>query len=369
MLSILHLDTGRELRGGQWQILTLARGLRNCGHRQVIAAPEGSALQERAGRCGFETFPLPASAARKWRWVLLLRRLIRQSRLQIVHAHDGRGQTLSWLASLRLPVRRVATRRVAFRSNRWIHRAKYGFTCDAIIAVSEFVRKRLVDCGVPAERIVIIPDGIEIPTTLPSGNERKILRAECQFEDQDFVIGHLGAFTAEKGQDVAAEAVALLAGTLPRIVLLLAGDGPARRALEQQYAARSAAKVRFLGWVEDLCRFFACLDLFIMPSHNEGLGSSALMAMAYGLPVIASRTGGLTEIVDPERTGWLVEPGAPAELAQAIRHAISIREQLSVMGQVGREKARRFSSDILTAKTEALYYRLLEPDFSASAGG
>jgi L-malate glycosyltransferase len=360
MLSILHLDTGRELRGGQWQILTLAQGLRSRGHRQVIAAPQGSPLLDRAHLCEFDTFPLPTSGTWYGHSIRLLRWLIREQAFQIVHAHDGRGQTLAWEASLGLPVKRVASRRVAFLSNRSLHRLKYGLTCHGVIAVSAFVRDLLVAAGVPAERIAIIPDGVEIPETLPSARERISLRSRWQLGDQDFLVGHMGAFTAEKGQDVAIQAVELVAPTLPRLALLLAGDGPKRQVLEQQCAARGARRVHFLGYLRDLSSFFNCLDLFLMPSRAEGLGSSALVAMAYGLPVIASRTGGLAEIIDQERTGWLVPAGSPSALAEAIASASAAGERLVVMGQAAREKAQSFSSDILTAKTEAFYDQLLK---------
>jgi glycosyltransferase involved in cell wall biosynthesis len=360
MLSILHLDTGMELRGGQWQILALAQGLRSRGHQQVVACPQGSLLFERARVSGLDTFALPSSGAWSRRSIGLLRRLIREQTFQIIHAHDGRGQTLAWEASVGLPVKRVASRRVAFLSNRLLHRLKYSLTCHGIIAVSAFVRELLVASGVPAEKIAIIPDGVDIPETVTSTTERACLRSQWQVGLQDFVVGHVGAFTAEKGQDVAVRAVELLAGTLPHVVVLLAGDGPRREVLERQCAARGVRSVRFVGYVRDLDSFFNCLDLFAMPSRAEGLGSSALMAMAHGLPVVASRTGGLAEIIESERTGWLVQPGSPTALAEAIVHACAARERLVMMGQAAREKARSFSSDVLTANTEAFYDQLLK---------
>jgi glycosyltransferase involved in cell wall biosynthesis len=97
-----------------------------------------------------------------------------------------------------------------------------------------------------------------------------------------------------------------------------------------------------------------------MPSRTEGLGSSALIAMAHGLPVIASRTGGLAEIIEHERTGWLVQPGSPTALAEAIAYACAAGERLEMMGEAARQRAQGFSTDILTAKTEAFYDQLLK---------
>jgi len=108
-----------------------------------------------------------------------------------------------------------------------------------------------------------------------------------------------------------------------------------------------------------LADFFAGLDLFIMPSRAEGLGSSALMAMAYGCAVVASRVGGLPEVVEEGRTGWLVPAESPRDLADAIAAAASDRARLNQFGANARERARQFSSDIMRERSEALYMRLL----------
>jgi glycosyltransferase involved in cell wall biosynthesis len=118
-------------------------------------------------------------------------------------------------------------------------------------------------------------------------------------------------------------------------------------------------RVRLCGTIHDLAEFFSALDLFIMPSKSEGLGSSALMAMSYGLPVVASRVGGLPEVVEEGRTGWLIEPGAPAVLAEAILAAAADRVRLTKWGLNGRERARQFTIDIMVQRTEVLYRRLL----------
>jgi glycosyltransferase involved in cell wall biosynthesis len=170
----------------------------------------------------------------------------------------------------------------------------------------------------------------------------------------------LGAFTPEKGHDVALDALALVAAKVPRACLVLAGDGSARAegALAQRID-RLRARVRLLDAVEDPADFFPGLDLLIMPSKAEGLGSSALLAMAYGLPVVANRVGGLPEVVVENETGWLVPPGSPQALADAIILAASDRAKLVQFGRQGRRRAEGFSADIMVGRTEALYHRLV----------
>jgi len=190
---------------------------------------------------------------------------------------------------------------------------------------------------------------------------RERVRARWKVRDNEFVVGHQGAFTREKGQDIALEAINLLRAKLPQARLILAGDGPMRTAREiSTKAAQAGDRARLIGYVDDLAEFYAGLDLFIMPSRAEGLGSSVLLAMAHGLAVVASKVGGLPEIVNEGKTGWLVPPASPSALAEAIVAAASDRERMGPMGSNGRERARQFSSDIMVERTECFYRRFTD---------
>jgi glycosyltransferase involved in cell wall biosynthesis len=310
VLKIAHIDTGPSLRGGQRQMLMLARGLRERGHDQAIVCLEGSAVDERARQEGFRVFSLPTYDPGHAFGILLWRQELNTWTPQILHAHDGRGQTLAWLASIGLPIRRVASRRVTFfPSDGWTYRFKYGSTCHAVAAVSENIRELSIQAGVPQERIEVIPDGIDIPPELPDASYRAALRNSWRCRDDDFVVGLLGASTPEKGHDAALAAIALLAPRLTKARWVFAGDdtGTATGPKLNNPNLGCAPSIH-LGPIENLADFFPALDLFVMPSKAEGLGSSALWAMAYGLPVVATRVGGLPEIVVENETGWLI-PG------------------------------------------------------------
>jgi len=328
----------------------------------VIACPAGSALEERARAEGFRTLSGGAPGASAS--LAALRREVRSSRAGILHAHDGRAQTLSALASLGLPVRRVATRRVVFMARALggragLHRLQYGPTCDAIVAVSEYVRGRLVRSGLDERKIEVIPDGIDLPRHLPGEAERANARREWGIDPGAFVLGHAGAFTAEKGQDVLLEAFLQAKALGGSARLLLAGEGPLRSSDRMRaLVERAQGRAQLLGWMADLRPFFAALDLFVMPSLEEGLGSAALLAMAHGLPVAASRAGGLPEVVAEGRTGWLAPPGDAPALASALDEAAASGARLKALGAAGRERARQFSAAIMIDRNEALYTRL-----------
>jgi glycosyltransferase involved in cell wall biosynthesis len=353
ILKIAHIDTGRDFRGGQDLLLSLARGLKQRGHRQLIVCREGSLLAHRAVSEEQELLPLES--------VGNLRSHLRDEQFDIVHAHDAKAQTISFRSSLGLPVGRVCSRQVAFTPRHpLIHRWKYTHTCHGVIANSQSVRQVLLSAGVPDSHIEVILPGVEIPKELPRPDVRAEARARWGFSAGEFVIGHAAAFTHEKGQDVALHAALLLAPKLPRGRLLLAGDGPERTEAGMLELARQASGIAQLpGFIDTLDEFYAALDLYIMPSRSEAWGLAALRAMAFGLPVIASNVGGLPEVVEHERSGWLIPPESPEALAEAIIKAASDPARLCEFGRYARERASQFSIERTVEQTERLYLRLL----------
>jgi glycosyltransferase involved in cell wall biosynthesis len=318
----------------------LARSLGSRGLRQVIVSPAGSSLEARARDAGFD--------------IASLAQLHKLRGFDIVHSHTGRAQNLAFAATVGLNVRRVVTRHVAFAPNHpRVHRLKYTLTCHGIIAVSQAVRAALLVAGVSENRIEVISTGVEWPASLPDEQARRAIRQRWGFEESHFVVGHMGAFTAEKGQDVAVQAALLLQSRLPDLRMVLAGEGPLRRSLQ------ASAFVLFPGHVSCRSEFLAALDLFIMPSRSEAWGLAALEAMAYGVPVVASRVGGLPEMIEPDDSGWLVGPGDASALAAAIERAATDREMLRATGMRARERAKRFSLAETAERTEAFYRRML----------
>ncbi len=360
-LSIAHIDTGLELRGGQRQLLMLAHGLCRRGHSQLIVCAEAGELCARAKADGFPVLALPQGDFKHIKGIRQLRRRVNQDALMLLHAHDGVGQTVSWLASCRTEARRVATRRVTYLPKRRIdYRLKYSYTCQAVVAVSKFIGRVLEEAGIPQAMIHVIPDGIEIPERAPDAASRQAARARWRITENEFAIGSLGGISPEKGQDLALKAIEVLRNRLPSAKLILGGKITANDLAASGFApAVSGGQAVLAGYQENLFEFFCGLDVFIMPSRSEGLGSAALMAMAHGLPVIATRVGGLPEIVEDGKTGWLVAPESAESLAQAIAAAAANRARLTELGHNARLRSKDFSADIMVERTEALYRRLM----------
>lgn len=362
-MKIVHVDLGKTLRGGQEQLLLLARGLRDRGHQQWLACRNGTPLEGRARDHGIPVLTVPAFDPGQIGAIRRLRRILRAEQPDILHAHDARGQNIAWLASQGLPVRRVANRDVTFHpkipGGRWLQSWKYTHMADLVVTCSGYIRQSLIRTGVPADRIEVIYGAIEWPKRPPTACRPSSARAAWGFGEQEFVAGHVGAFTREKGQDIAIEAAVLLKQRLPDLRIVLAGEisEEVLRDLRRRYPGLED-HVLLPGYVPDLEAFFAALDLFIMPSRGEGLGISALQAMARGLAVVATNVGGLAEIVEDGHSGWLIPPDSPQALADAVSLASRDRAKLIEFGCNGRKRAEEFSAAVMVSRMEALYHRL-----------
>ena len=292
-MRIVHVDTGREFRGGQRQALMLARGLAGRGYSQVIL---GRSLGAEAARRGLPARRLNALA------------LVKEARsADVVHAHDARAHTLAALAAPDRPL--VVSRRVAFPVGAGVlSRWKYD-RATRFLAVSEFVKGRLVEAGVNPEQISVVYDGVELPAAAPVARQPFVLAPETD--------------DPQKGSALAIEA-----------------------------CCAAGVELRFSRDLEsDLPR----ASLFLYLTHSEGLGSAILLAMAHGTPVVASRVGGIPEIVEHAKTGLLVENSPPA-VASAVREAladprVAAQRAAAALAQV----TARFTDAIMVAHTEQAY--------------
>jgi glycosyltransferase involved in cell wall biosynthesis len=216
---------------------------------------------------------------------------------------------------------------------------------DRILVCSEYLLRVCRDeVGLPAGKLVTVPNGID-PTRFDRPCARAETRAALGLPGGAPVLGTVGRLDEPvKGTGVLLEAMALLRDRIPGAICVVAGSGPALSRL-QDHAARAGLgeRVRFVGERRDVPDLLRAFDLYVQPSRREAFGLSTLEAMACGLPVVASATGGLAELVEPGTTGELAEPGDPRSLAGAIQSLLSDPERARACGERGRAKARRYT--------------------------
>jgi len=297
---VLHIDTGREMRGGQWQALYLMRGLARRGYAQALMARLDSPLISMAVEAGIETIPLSLRAVARI-----------SASFDLVHAHDARAHILAAVVSQQ---RFVVSRRVAFPSQRgpasWL---KYR-RAARFLAVSEYVKRQLTKAGVPDAKISVVYDGVEEP---------------------------------EKPEQTGGE-----------LIMALQSEDPGK--LNRRIAEAGAAAGVAVYFSPNLAADLSRARLFIYLSESEGLGSAALLAMAHGIPVIASRTGGLCEAVKDGVTGFLVQNDVQG-VAAAIRRVLDNPALLAQFGENARRRFKeRFTLDRMIDGTAAAYREAIE---------
>lgn len=347
-LRVLHLDSGRDWRGGQRQVLLLARGQREQGHEPLVVAAPDSPLLHRLRGAG-----LAASAVRmRADWDVAaarrIRALLHTWRPDIVHAHDARAHALALGALLGLrDVPLVVTRRVPFVPR---GRLKYGPRVARFIAISGAVRDALEQGGVAASRIDVVYSGVPAPPVAPPRD----WRAELGWPRDTFLCGVVGAMTAEKGIRLLGEIGERLPAELRRRVRLVMLGGPANGSV-----TLGGVEAYRAGFVDEVHRAMAGLDLLWHPSSAEGLGTAVIDSMALGVPPIAFAVGGLPELIVDGESGLLVPPGDITGFAAAVARLAgdpSLRERMRHASQA---RAAEFSVQRMVLGTEQTYRRVL----------
>jgi len=360
----LHIDTARTWRGGQNQVLLTVNGLRALGHRAALVAHPDGELRRRAAE-GLELVPLAPRHDMDFTAAWRLSRVIRQLNPDIVHAHDAHGIAMAALAlSLGAAGRKgagpafVAARRVDFhlRGNslsRWKHRQ-----VDCFIAASEAIRQMLVADGVPEARTMTVHEGIDVDHVRAAPPVD--VRTEFWLPHRAPVVGNVAALVPHKGQRHLVDAARLVVQKAPDVRFVILGEGELREQLERQVREYSLEKhVLLPGFRTDALGCIKGFDLFAMSSVTEGLGTSLLDAMACSRAIVATRTGGIPEVVEDGITGLLVPPRDHHAMADAILRLIASADARERMGAAGFARvSERFTVERMVAATAAAYQRV-----------
>ncbi len=357
MISFLFVDSERVWRGGQDQLLTLLTGLRQRGHRVHLVCHPKTLLEQRARAVGIQVYPLGfrrmAGAVVFLRFLIILKRV----HPDILAFNTPRPILPANLASHLVPVQaRIIFRRVNFplRKN-LITRLKYKWGIDCIVAISESISLQLQAGGVSASRIRTVYEGIDL--ALYSPRRQPMLRRPGEPK----IIGTVAHLSEEKGLDYLVEAAARIRDVRSRMRFVIVGEGRCRRTLEEHVQAQGLTRVfYFAGFQTSPTEYYGQFDVFVLPSLSEGLSSSILVAMAMALPVVATKVGGIPELVLDKENGLLVPAADAAALAEAIELLAGDPHTAYRMGQIGRQRMEEhFTLDRKILETEQLCASLL----------
>lgn len=341
--KIVHVNTARGYRGGERQTELLIRGLAKRGVRQALVTRRGAPLVNRLQDLGIDIREVAGG-------LLSVTRATRDASL--IHVHEGRSVYAAYLRSLLSSTPYVITRRVnnPIREHWFAHRAYRRAARVAAVApqVAEIVRG--YDASIPVTVVHSASSGLRVDAQTSAG-----IRARFQGK---IVAGHVGALdNGQKGQEFIIAVARELERSHPDLHFVLVGGGDDEAMLKA--AAAGLSNLTFTGFVDNVGDYLAAFDIFILPSNREGIGSILLDAMEQGLPVVASRVGGVPDIVHHGENGLLIDAASPAQLRDAILQLKSDPATRRAYGDHGREFAKDFTDDAMCSKYFALYDTVL----------
>jgi len=352
-MHVLMLRPQCELGGVSNHLVLLVSGLRQRGHN-VMMATTGGSMAPRVAAAGASLLIVPelypSRLSGMLRAVLRLSVLVRVSTVEVLHSHH-RFTTVVGGFVARLTGRPLVVTVHEFKTN-WARLASF-WTSDSVIVPSNALRDHLVSFhNIPAGQITVVPNAIALPET-PMPWSRAGRRPP--------MIGYIGRLSEEKGARYFVESLPLIRQAVPDLQAIVVGDGSEHgliRSLAQKLGLDPDKLL--LGSRDDVLALMSKLDLVVVPSVAESFSLVALEAMHLGLPVVATRVGGLVDLVRDGETGRLVEPRNPVALATAVIELLGDPALMAVMGARGRQVAvRDYSPDAMVERTVNVYSRVL----------
>jgi glycosyltransferase involved in cell wall biosynthesis len=342
-MHVCHVNLSAELGGGTLQTLALIEALGTRVQQSAVVqrgTPLHHALTDLAG--------LDIRPVRNSLWAAARA----SGGADLLHIHEGRSVTIGALRSLARGTPFVVVRGVWQPPNpsglsRWRYER-----AAAVVPISTPIAE-VMRAYSGRLKLTVIPDCVRPLDQDPKRSQA--LRASARGR---LVVGHVGSLQdAVKGQSLIIEAARSLAASHPEVVFWLLGEGPDRAGLEQ--LAAGLDNVEFKGWADRMGDYYGAMDVFVFPSRKEGLGSALLEAMAFGLPVVAARVGGIPDLVSHEDNGLLIGSDSATELSAAVARLARDPALRQRLGAAGARRVRDYSPEQRAERYLALYAQVL----------
>ncbi len=358
--TILHTESSKGWGGQENRTLKESIGLKKMGVRVLIACQPDSRLAKIAAENGMETRTVKMESSISPSAIFSLLKIIKQENVNIVCTHSGKDSMLGAIAG-RLSSKKpkiVRTRHLALPITSKI---TYSVFPHKVVTVSDYVRKYLVEeKGIAAGKVFSIPTGVDLEVFNPDV-VKAVSREELGISPDAVIVGTIAILRRKKGHHTLLDTIPSVLKEFPKTVFLFAGDGPQKENIEKKLSELGIAKnVKLLGLRKDIPEILKTIDLFVLPTLQEALGTSFLEAMAMKKPVIGTNVGGVPEVVNNGITGILVEPEKPAALAGAIIALLKDKEKMRIMGDEGRRIVeKKYNVDVMATNLFNFYNSLM----------
>lgn len=361
-ISVLHIDSEKEWRGGQQQAAYLFERMHAMGYHTAMVSKPGSVMESYCREKGLPFYPvamrgeLDASAGAK------IAALCRKQSFDILHLHSAHALATGLWAKLFFgKLHLIAVRRVnsPIRKNRF-SRFKYTTAAlDKIICISDGIKRVLLNDSLNPEKLVTIHSGIDLEK-FDGIKAPQDFRESIGIPQDHLVVGTVAALSAEKDYPNLLHAAEKILANHNNVTFCAVGDGPEKESMcDLARDLNLGSRFIFAGFRKDVGCLLKIFDIFVLPSYKEGLGTSILDAQALGLPVVACRTGGVPEIVFDGENGYLVPPRDSDALAKAIADLVDHPEKRRAFGERGLETVQNFSIDKTVLMNIELYNQVV----------
>lgn len=363
--KILFITHRLTIGGEQLSTLSLSKEIRRRGHNVYVLGAKGPLLPEFIANSINVTIG-PVSGRKPWdvlEGACFIRQFIRKHNIQLIHSQSVLPTVMSYIARLSLPFRRI---KIIWHDrgirNYSLVKVFFKFMTDFIITNSAFEKKTLQRYGFPERKIKFIHNCYNLRLQEPVDKDMKLLR-ELDIEKGDLVIGTVGRLVKEKGYEyfinVAGEIIR--SNNRKKVKFLIVGDGPLKSRLVNLSVEQGIEKnIMFIGFRNDIDRFYSIMDIFVLTSVYEQLGNVLLEAMFYEKPVVASKVGGVPEVVIDGENGFLVPAGDIEAFSKKITYLLDNSQMRRSMGTAGRGYVKRyFTPERLGREMEKIYEYLI----------
>ena len=389
MTKVLHIITRMDMGGSAQNTLqtclhldheryhvSLAHGL---SHESGMTEDERQSVASgirRAVERGVKVYKIPSLVRRIHLWLdlkalILLLAVIRNEKPTIVHTHTSKagilGRLAAWLTRVPIVIQTPHGHVFYGHFGPKLSRIFLGFEklaaryTDAIVALTggeydDYLKYQVID----PKKLTTIHSGVDIERFSKVRVDPAAKKKELGLDPDSPMVGTIGWLLPIKGPQYLLRAMASVWHSGCRSHLVFVGKGSMEGDLKTEALRLGLAdRVHFLGWREDIPELLSLFDIFVLPSMNEGMGRVLVEAMAVGIPVVASRTGGIPDLVQHGKNGLLVTAGSETELAEAIQQLLSDPSRARAMGRQGKLDCYRFSLDAMVKKIDRLYEDML----------
>ena len=368
-LRVMQVVSDLDVGGAQEVVRTLAENLSELGCVAVVCTFRDGPLRSEIEQLGIPVEILPdrahsivafprflaetiqlrqelARIVRKYQIDVIQTHLLRSMDFLVLSLRSNRGPKIFWTfqnALFDLREEHLSENKWLFKPKRLSHHLLYqlgSHWVDGMVAVSDDVKKSILETmnGIPADKISVIPNSVDVSRYGQKTN-RQAFRKKLGFGETDHLMSMVATFKRQKGHIYLLEAAAELIPRFRDLHILLLGDGELRDEMQAMTQALNLEdNIHFLGTRSDVPEILAASDSFILPSLWEGLPMALVEAMASGLPIIATDVSGTRQVMVPGETGFLIPPGDPQEIIQAVTLLLTEPEYSEIMGTNARQR-------------------------------